>query len=268
MFVSLGRCVRRSPYVVSRIESTLTHFAEGKPIDGDLVSNFIENQTPQIESVSDLVFVTRLVNEFVKSPSDNVSEYLKGSSTQLLESIGSVSSGHLSVLLSALSEAKTLQVENISALLAELLGRDNDELRPRVVSRICKALARLEHSDQVAAWITRSQELVNEIHDLDLHVTQFLQIASLAAVHPSFVVPKNILDHGELLVPFMSDEQARLALSVFKRIDEEASIVKEIKKKLVRAKPRRAKSLNVEDAGLPEIPKAPYFGYVRKLDLR
>jgi hypothetical protein len=268
MFVSITRSVRRSQYIVSRIESTLTHFAEGKSLDGDLVSLFIENQTPDIQSVSDLVFMTRLVNEYVKSPSDSIREYLKGNSSRLLMSSASFSSNHLSVLLSALAEAKILELENITALVAELLGRTDDELRPRVVSRICKALARLEPSDQLETWITKTQQLVNHVNELELHVTQFLQIASLAAAHPSLVLPKNILQHGELLVPFMSDGQARLALSLFTRIDGEASIVQEIKKNLVRARPRRAKSLNVEDARLPEVQKAPYFAYVRKLDLR
>lgn len=243
--------------MVSRLETSLSRFAEGRQINPDLVSEYLINQKPTIESVSDLILLARLIGS--KTPGEPVVQYI----TSNMPPPDSMTTKHLSVLVSTLSDLEWVHPSALSTLLEELIGRPHSSC-VRVVARLCKGVSKLESRDE--ALLAKVKALVDSIEVGDIHVEQLLQIAELAAKETSFVLSEQLNTHATMLVPFMSDAQAKRALKIFKTVNPESETVAEIKRHLVRAKPRRSKTLG--DAGLESVPQAPYFGYVRKIDLR
>lgn len=267
------RMLRTSPYrvssfVVSRIEPALHRFAEGRPLTEELVSEFALNQKPVIESVQDLVFMHRLVQAHVPSPSNELNEFLSQSSIKIFNSLESISTSHLSVICSCLADSNPSNADLLEQSISELLRRTEESFPTRIVARMCKGVARLaklRKDKDLNEVRTRLQEILETVPVIDLHVNDIIHIASAGNL---IEIPEHVMKHAEVLVPFMSDVQARRALELFTKTKGSESVVAEIKRNLVRSRPARAKRIEVDNAGLPEVGKAPHFHYVRKIDLR
>jgi len=259
--------VRLSTYVVSKIEPALHRFAEGRLLNEELVCEFVSNQKPAIKSIQDLIFMHRLAQAHVRTPVEEIKTYLYSATDQLSESLPNIATGHLSVLCSCLADSPFQNTTLLRQTISEILGRTEEQIAPRMIARMCKGLLKLSTSkkEEVSEIVDRLQTLVDSIPAIDLHVTDILNLASAGN---QINLRPNVVKHAETLVPFMSDAQARKALQLFGKIQGAESVIVDIKRNLIRSRPRRAKSMEVEGAGLPEVGKAPHFQYVRKIDLR
>ncbi len=258
---------RTSTHVLSRLEGAVTEFAQGRPISSQLVSEFITSQKPVMESVHDVVYMHRLVGAVMKKPLENdIKDHLKNSSKSIIENPKSLSTPHLSVLVSCLADSHAVDKVSRRTLVMDLMDRLSQiegPIPPRFVSRICKGLIQRKEESEYS----KVNDIIAKTEISEIQINDFINIANLC-MSKKFAIPEKIMRHGELLVPFMSGDQARRALAIFNKIDANSSIVSELKRNLVRRKPRRAKGLEVESAGLDEAQKAPHFEYVRKIDLR
>ena len=250
----------RCRFVVSPIETALNAFASGQPLSAAIVSAFILNQQRKIESLNDYVFVHHLVASH-SAMSEEVSSFLQ--TTRSVLSLSGISSKGLSVIVSVLANSGT-DPECLKECITEIASRDEKELAPRVIARLCKGLATLKDNavdDNVMAFM---QSAVENLAVSDLKPIELLHILS-APIVPSSAV----LERLTTMMPLMSDQDAHLALRVLKPLPGTEEIVAELKKKIVRSKPKRNKYFKLEEPlGLPEVPKAPHFEYVRKIDLR
>ena len=263
---SIHRCCT---YVLSPLEVSLGQFVQGRSLSGGVVSEFIRNceKPPVVETLQDVVYLTRLVQGHVQNPAMEIRSFLQERTNAIMQSLDEVSSTHLSVLISCLSDSPWLDGDVVTqAALREILTRETNV--PRVVGRICKGLSVLvkrKANMNDTEMLGKAQELINNIEVSEIQINDFLEILNLQSLCVDCIrVPDTVLTHGALLVPFMTDAQARRALGIVKT----GPIADEIKRKLVRAKPRRAKTIEVEQVGPAEVSRPPHFEYVRKLDLR
>jgi hypothetical protein len=262
---------RACSFVISRFENAFKRFTEGKPIDGKAVADFFVEQQPSPGSIHDLVYLHRLAQSYIRNPPAEIKKLLDERTVDVMADCETLSSGQLSVLISCLTDWRASPDLNLTRAVQTILDREHLTLQPRIFARICKGIACLAKTkeENMQLFAQKAQELLHRVPVAEVLVSDMIEIANLAASKSvNFTITHDFLEHAKLLVPFMSDTQARRSLDIFSKIEGSSEIVDELKRNLVRHRPKRSKAFTVDGAGLPETPKAPHYEYVRKLDLR
>ena len=253
-------------FILSPLESTLNRFAEGKLVDSAIVSSFLVNQQPKIESLNDFVFVHRLVSSHRVELFPELRQYLAATTESL--PIADMSSKGLSVVISTVADSG-FNLEFLRACVTDIANREHVELHPRIIARICKgvsALAKVDMSvdDHVIEFLKTA---LAELDWADMKPKDLIQIISLASVHGG-LVSGTLINRVTVLAPFFTDAEAHVAVNLLGSLPDAEEAVTAVKKNLIRTKSARNKAFKIEQPGLPEAPRAPHFQYVRKIDLR
>ena len=245
-------------FLVSPIEASFLRYCQGKELSEEMVSSFIlsqELERPML--LNDLVFLHRLAQSFPDLKNPKIDLFLQTSLKQF--PLDHVSSRGITLLLSCAADLKLTMC--IPDLVEEYFSRpEEDAGEPRLVARICKALIQLNERDDLL--IQKANRLISILKIDEVEIKHIFPIFGLANSDSRIEVSTQLQERALLLVPFMDAGDAKKLVNI---IEKYPLIATKLKKHMGMTNPRlRSKGERL----LPQVDKAPHYGYVRKIDLR